>query len=265
MDTTPRRRRFPSSSASASPIAAGILVATRDRRWTRWRSRQLAGAASTWPLRIWPLASRSISARIALPRLPRQRPADRDPGGRFGQRQRGWSAVHDALAATTRTAPTIGPGAGGATRARGTPSPTPPQDLRAVSTPRARPDPTSWSGHSLGGAYGRVFAGTDRAEMAGLVLVDAFNPDLESAWIHPLLGTLRGEYQTRLDGLRAHVSQVDGLDWVASEAQLRAALWRACRSRSSSLRATSRDSTRRPTRSSPTPGEARSSHSHLAV
>ena len=76
-------------------------------------------------------------------------------------------------------------------------------------------------GHSLGGAYGRVFAATDRAAMAGLVLVDAFNPDLESEWIHPLLGSLRGEYQTRLDGLRAHVSQVDALDWV-SEAQLRA-------------------------------------------
>jgi pimeloyl-ACP methyl ester carboxylesterase len=52
------------------------------------------------------------------------------------------------------------------------------------------------------------------------VLVDAFNPDLESAWIHPLLGGLRGEYETRLDGLRAHVSQVDALDWSESETQL---------------------------------------------
>ena len=84
------------------------------------------------------------------------------------------------------------------------------------------PGPYIVVGHSLGGAFGRVFADAHRAETAGLVLVDAFNPDLQSAWIHPLLGDLRAEYDVTLDGLRAHVSQVDALDWVASEAQLRA-------------------------------------------
>jgi pimeloyl-ACP methyl ester carboxylesterase len=54
------------------------------------------------------------------------------------------------------------------------------------------------------------------------VLVDAFEPDLEETWIHPLLGQLRGEYADRLDGLRAHVTAVDGLDWATSEDQLRA-------------------------------------------
>jgi pimeloyl-ACP methyl ester carboxylesterase len=57
--------------------------------------------------------------------------------------------------------------------------------------------------------------------VTGVVLVDAFDPDLEEIWIQPLLGALRGEYAARLDGLRAHVSTVDGLDWPTSEAFLR--------------------------------------------
>ena len=92
----------------------------------------------------------------------------------------------------------------------------------ACSRPPGEQPPFVVVGHSLGGAYGRVFAAAYRAEVAGLVLVDAFEPDLEEAWIHPLLGGLRGEYAARLDGLRAQVTAVDGLDWATSEDQLRA-------------------------------------------
>ena len=116
-----------------------------------------------------------------------------------------WSAVHDELATTTRTCAYDRTG-----RGRSDPRPRHPSPMRRPTcepllAAAREPGPFVLVGHSLGGAFGRVFAATYRDEVAGLVLVDAFNPDLESAWIHPLLGSLRGEYRTRLDGLRAHV------------------------------------------------------------
>ena len=77
-------------------------------------------------------------------------------------------------------------------------------------------------GHSLGGSYARVFATQYRDEVVGAVLVDSFEPDIQDDRIHPLLGELIPEYEGQLDGLRAHVSSVDSLDWAASEQQLRA-------------------------------------------
>lgn len=133
-----------------------------------------------------------------------------------------WTLVHDELATTTRTCAYDRAG-------RGRSDPGPRQtladaaaDLRALLSAAGEPAPYIVVGHSLGGAYGRIFADTGREDVAGLVLVDAFNPDLQAAWIHPLLGPLRGGYEADLDGLRGHVTQVDSLDWTASEAQLRA-------------------------------------------
>ena len=67
-----------------------------------------------------------------------------------------------------------------------------------------------------------MFAETYRDEVVGALLVDSFEPDIQDDRIHPLLGELQPEYEAQLDGLRAHVSRVDGLDWPASEEQLRA-------------------------------------------
>ena len=78
-------------------------------------------------------------------------------------------------------------------------------------------------GHSLGEVYARVFAGRHRALVAGLVLVDGFSVDLEADWIHPLLGDLRPEYERQAQGFRDQIAAVEGLDWPASEAQLREA------------------------------------------
>src|SRR5262245_5882697 len=134
-----------------------------------------------------------------------------------------WAAVHDELATTTRTCAYDRAG-----RGRSDPRTThtlrdAATDLHALLAAAGAEPPFVVVGHSLGGAYGRVFAAEHRPEVAGLVLVDAFGPDLEEAWIQPLLGPLRDEYAARLDGLRAHVSAVDGLDWAASEDQLRTA------------------------------------------
>jgi pimeloyl-ACP methyl ester carboxylesterase len=132
-----------------------------------------------------------------------------------------WAAVHDELAATTRTCAYDRAG-----RARSDPRGLhtlrdAALDLRLLLAAGGAEPPFVVVGHSLGGAYGRVFAAAFRSDVAGLVLVDAFGPDLEEAWLHPLLGSLREEYAARLDGLRAHVAAVDGLDWATSEDQLR--------------------------------------------
>jgi pimeloyl-ACP methyl ester carboxylesterase len=133
-----------------------------------------------------------------------------------------WVAVHDELAATTRTCAYDRAGRGRSDPRERHTLEDAATDLRRLLTAAGEQPPFIVVGHSLGGAYGRAFAATYRPEVAGLVLVDAFKPDLEETWIHPLLGPLRGEYEARLDGLRAQVAATDGLDWPASEAQLRA-------------------------------------------
>ncbi len=222
MDATTRRRRLPLALLVALAIAAGILLALiidvgRTGGPASWLARHhltapyLAGGER---VDIGPRSLYLDCRGSGLPTVVLEAGSGSDSGT--------WSAVHDALATTTRTCAYDRTGRGRSDpRARHTLSEAA-ADLRAVLDAAGESGPYIVVGHSLGGAYGRAFASADPTEVAGLVLVDAFNPDLESAWIHPLLGTLRGEYQTRLDGLRAHVSQVDSLDWPASEAKLRA-------------------------------------------
>jgi pimeloyl-ACP methyl ester carboxylesterase len=132
-----------------------------------------------------------------------------------------WSAVLDALAATTRTCAYDRAG-----RARSDPTERhtlrdTAAELRTLLATAGEAAPFLLAGHSLGGAFSRVFADEHREEMAGVVMVDTFDPDLQSDWIHPLLGALRPEYEAGLDRLRDTVAIVDSLDWTASEVQLR--------------------------------------------
>ena len=134
-----------------------------------------------------------------------------------------WSTVFDELAMTTRTCAYDRPGLGSSDpRGRHTLADTA-GDLRKALEVAGDPAPFVLVGHSLGGAYIRVFTDRYRADVAGIVLLDTFDPDLEAAWIHPLLGTLRPEYEAQLDRLRALVAEVEDLDWPASERELRAA------------------------------------------
>jgi pimeloyl-ACP methyl ester carboxylesterase len=138
----------------------------------------------------------------------------------MGDTAAGWSAVHDALAATTRTCAYDRAGRGRSDpRERHTLADAA-TDLRGLLDAAGERGPFVIVGHSLGGSYGRVFADAYRAEVVGLLSVDAFDPDLETSHVHPLLGALRPEYEDRLDGLRALVADVESLDWPASEAQL---------------------------------------------
>ena len=134
-----------------------------------------------------------------------------------------WSAVHDAIAATTRTCAYDRAGRGRSDdRATHTLADAV-ADLRSLLDAAKERGPFIVAGHSLGGSFARVFAETYRDEVVGALLVDSFEPDIQDDHIHPLLGELQPEYEAQLNGLRAHVSRVDGLDWQASEEQLRAA------------------------------------------
>ncbi len=134
-----------------------------------------------------------------------------------------WTSVFNGIAAATRTCAYDRAGLGRSdsrgTRTLGDAA----TDLRALLAAAGEAPPFVVVGHSLGGSYARVFAAQERDETVGLVLLDTFDPDLESALIHPLLGDLQAEYADRLDGLRNGVAAWENLDWPTSEAQLREA------------------------------------------
>ncbi len=135
----------------------------------------------------------------------------------------GWAPVHDAMATFTRTCAYDRPGRGSSDpRGRHTVADAA-DELRDLLGIAGEPPPFIVIGHSLGEAYTRIFAARHRADVAGLVLVDGFSPDLQDDWIHPLLGPFRGEYEQQAQYLRDLVASVEDLDWPASEAQLRAA------------------------------------------
>ena len=139
----------------------------------------------------------------------------------MGSGAAGWSTVHDDLAGTTRTCAYDRPGRGSSDpRGRHTLADTA-ADLRSALDVAGEPGPFVLVGHSHGGDYVRVFADRFRDEVVGLVLVDTFDPDLQTTFVHPLLGTLLPEYEANLDGLRAMVAEVEDLDWAASEQELR--------------------------------------------
>jgi pimeloyl-ACP methyl ester carboxylesterase len=134
-----------------------------------------------------------------------------------------WSPVFDDIAATTRTCAYDRAGLGASEAAgRRTTAEAALELRRLLETAGERP-PFVIVGHSLGGAYGRVFAGAHRDVTAALVLLDSFDPDLQSDHVHPLLGPLREEYEANLDSLRRLVADWERLDWSASERQLREA------------------------------------------
>jgi len=101
-----------------------------------------------------------------------------------------WSTVFGELAAITRTCAYDRPGRGSSDpRGRHTLADTT-ADLRTALQVAGEPGPFVHVGHSHGGNYVRVFGDRYRDEVAGLVFVDSFDPDLQEDWIHPLLGPL---------------------------------------------------------------------------
>ena len=223
MDTTRRPRRFPFVLGVVLAIVAGIVARTRHRRGTRRGSRRLAGAP--------PPAAPYFAAGERIDIGPRSLYLDCRGSGLptvvleagFGKRQRdlerGPRCARDDDA-DVRLRPHRA--AGGATRAPAHPrrrgrGPAGPAGRRgrAGAVHRGRPLARRRVRPRLrrrrsGGRWPGSCSSTPSTRTS--------NPPGST-----LSSALRGEYETRLDGLRAHVSQVDSLDWPASEAQLRAA------------------------------------------
>jgi len=221
MHTDPGRRRLPLAVTLGAAVAIGLVLAlvidvARSGGPGAWLARHRLPAPYVAAGERVDIGARSLYLDCrgrGTPTIILEAGSGSDSGT--------WRAIHDELASTTRTCAYDRAGRG---RSDARPSHTLAEaaaDLRTLLATASEAGPFVFVGHSLGGAYGRVFASAYRDEVVGLVLVDAFNPDLQETRIHPLLGPLRPEYDAFLDGLRAHVTAVDALDWTTSEVQLR--------------------------------------------
>jgi pimeloyl-ACP methyl ester carboxylesterase len=221
MHTTRRRRPVTRLSTFVLAVAAGLLLAVaidvvRTGGWDSWLARHhLAPPYDARGERI-DIGDRSLYLDC---RGSGQPTVILEAGS--GADSSAWSAVIDALAGTTRTCAYDRAG-----RARSDPTDRrtlldAATELRVLLSTAGEPAPYVLVGHSLGGAFVRVFAGEHRDEVVGLVLVDTFDPDLQTDWVHPMLGDLRPEYEAHMDGHRDTVATVDSLDWPTSERQLR--------------------------------------------
>jgi pimeloyl-ACP methyl ester carboxylesterase len=222
MNVTRRRRPVPTLTKLLLAVAAGLLLALaidviRTGGWDSWLARHhLAPPYDARGERI------DIGGRwLYLDCRGTGEPTVVLEAG-SGSDSATWSAVIDALAATTRTCAYDRAG-----RARSDPTDArtlhdAATELRVLLSTAGETAPFLLAGHSLGGSFVRVFASQHRDEVVGLVMVDTFDPDLQVDRIHPLVGDLRAEYEATLDGLRGTVASVDSLDWPTSEEQLRA-------------------------------------------
>ena len=138
----------------------------------------------------------------------------------MGMDARSWGTVFPAVAATTRACVYSRANRWGS-------DPRGPHtvaeavaDLRAALATAGESPPYVLVGHSLGDVYVRVFAGRAPAEVAGLVLVDAFGPDGFRRLIALAPVGLAERWQANLDGNIAAVEATERLRWTASEEEL---------------------------------------------
>jgi pimeloyl-ACP methyl ester carboxylesterase len=134
-----------------------------------------------------------------------------------------WSPVLDKLAEATRTCAYDRTGRGRSDAGSAGDLVGMSNELSALLAAAGESPPYVVVGHSLGTVIGRVHASLHRDEVAGLVLVDGFDPDLFDANVVPLLEDRREGYLGHTAKLWALVSSVEGIDVGRSQQQLAAA------------------------------------------
>jgi pimeloyl-ACP methyl ester carboxylesterase len=93
-------------------------------------------------------------------------------------------------------------------------------DLRALLAAAGEQPPFLVVAHSLGGVYARVFADAHRDEVAGIVLVDSFNPDLFRRIVAVLPADKAPAWRDFLEPTFDLVERTEDLDWDLSAAEL---------------------------------------------
>jgi pimeloyl-ACP methyl ester carboxylesterase len=131
-----------------------------------------------------------------------------------------WSPVHDSLAKITRTCTYDRTGRGRSDRGSAGDLAGMSDELGALLVAAGEHPPYVLVGHSLGTVIARVHATLEPRDVAGLVLVDGFDPDIFDGRVLPLLGPLEDEYVGHTGGLWDLVASVEGIDVDRSRTQL---------------------------------------------
>ena len=131
-----------------------------------------------------------------------------------------WSPVHDDLAAITRTCAYDRTGRGRSDAGTAADLAGMSGELQVVLAASGERPPYVLVGHSLGTVIARVHASLRPADVAGLVLVDGFDPDIFDSAVLPLLGPFRDGYLHHTSGLWRLVASVEGIDVERSREQL---------------------------------------------
>ena len=132
-----------------------------------------------------------------------------------------WSPVHDQLAEISRTCAYDRTGRGRSDGGSAGDLVGMSAELTALLDAAGEPGPHVIVGHSLGTVIGRVHASLD-PDVAGLVLVDGFDPDIFDDWVVPLLGPIRDQYTGHTAGLWSMIGDVERIDVERSRSQLAA-------------------------------------------
>jgi len=131
-----------------------------------------------------------------------------------------WSPVHHELATITRTCSYDRTGRGRSDGGSAGDLAGMSRELSALFAAAGEHPPYVVVGHSLGTVIARVHATLAPRDVAGLVLVDGFDPDIFDERVLPILGPLRNEYLNHTDELWDLIASVEGIDVDRSRAQL---------------------------------------------
>ena len=133
-----------------------------------------------------------------------------------------WSPVHDELAGISRTCAYDRTGRGRSDGGSAGDLAGMSSELAALLAAAGESPPYVLVGHSLGAVIGRVHASRHPVDVAGLVLVDGFDPDVFDAAVVPLLGPIRDQYVGETANIWGVIGSVERINVEASRAQLAA-------------------------------------------
>jgi pimeloyl-ACP methyl ester carboxylesterase len=135
----------------------------------------------------------------------------------------GWGFVLDDVAAFARTCTWDRPGIGRSEPIGRHTAATTAAVLREALAQAGERAPFVVVGHSLGGVYARLFAARQRSEVAGVVLVDPFLPDIRAIDEVAVDRRLVEAFDANIAATGEAIAATEQLDWAASLAELRTA------------------------------------------